>query len=106
MTTNDLTFRELRKEDIYQLPAFFEEVLGQGKYEAYWLWKYFHNPSGEHMAMIGMDGSILMANIGVIPCKMKLGTGTFNATQGVDTAVRNRYRQKKIFFHLEKRNQM
>jgi hypothetical protein len=91
----------LQKGDKERLSELFYEAFGDGKGADYWDWKYFQNPAGEHTTMVAFDGARLVGNIGGIPVKMRAGTNTLLASQGVDTVIAPDHRKRTTFFKLE-----
>lgn len=97
---NNFTLRWIEKNDAVLLSEFFSEVFTIKKDSGYCQWKYFQNPIGENMSMVAVDDGKIVGNFGVIPARIKVGTNSVLASQGVDTAISESYRQKSTFFDL------
>jgi len=97
-----LVCRKLEKKDEAQLSELHKEVFGVVRDRAFWDWKYYQNPAGEHAMYVAIDpasGSIVGEH-GTIPMRIKVGDVEGISTQGVDIVILPQYQKGGPFFRL------
>jgi hypothetical protein len=97
-----MEFRRLQRKDIEGVCLLQWEVFNKKKDPGYWYWKFYQNPAGEHMIIVAVDKNKIVAMLGSIPVKVKMGANMILSSQGVDIAISPEYRNTTLFFQLER----
>lgn len=99
-----LICRRLERKDGAQLSELQKEVFGVNRDSAYWDWKYFQNPAGEHAMYVAIDPSSdrIVGEHGTIPIKMNIGAKECLSSLGVDIVELPEYQKGGPFFRLHK----
>lgn len=95
-----LEFRRLRQGDEQGLSRVVSEVFNVNNDPAYWDWKYFQNPAGEHMVTVAVDGSKIVGVQGYLPGRLKYNSKVYLSAQNTDMAVLPEYRSGGTFLKM------
>jgi len=95
-----LEFRRLRQGDEQGLSRVVSEVFNVNNDPAYWDWKYFQNPAGEHMVTVAVANGKIVGIQGYVPGKLKCGSKIFLSAQNTDMAVLPEYRSGGTFLKM------
>jgi hypothetical protein len=96
----ELEFRRLRRGDEQGLSRVVREVLSVETDPAYWDWKYFQNPAGEHMVTVAVDDGEIVGVQGYLPGRLKCDSRVLLSAQNLDMAVLAAYRTGGTFLKM------
>lgn len=97
--------RVLQRDDVYKLPDLYKKVFNVDKTPSFWDWKYFQNPSGDHMMRLAVDTArdgMIIGQIGCIPLKIAMGREIIMGSQVCDIVILPEYQKGGPFFELHK----
>lgn len=98
----NLEMRKVQRNDFESLTDLYSEVYGVNFNKSYWDWKYFQNPSGEHIMYVALEGEKVVGETGTIAVKIKYGDDSFPSSQTCDITVLPEYQKGGTFLKLYK----
>ncbi len=98
-----LDFRRFKREDEAGVSRVIRDVLNVNHDAAYWEWKYFYNPAGEHMVTVALDNNEVVGVQGYLAGRIKCGSKVLLSAQNIDMAVLARYRSGGTFLTMHEK---
>ena len=100
-----IELRSLQRDDVFKLPDLYKKVFNVNKTPSFLEWKYFKNPSGNHMMRVAVDTEregMIIGQIGCIPVRFAIGEEIIMGSQGCDIVILPEYQKGGPFFELHK----